>query len=211
MELAFFIIVLFVLSYSAGVGGIGLDGFEGSQTSHHGEVERDGDHLHSNYQRKEDVTYENAIEEEEDEEQAYRIVHQQLILEGYIDEDVEYDDWLNDSQTWLVIADKCAMHDMYSLATEFYMLSIAKDMEAFKKPMLWFRFAKSCFRCGKIEDAKLAIKVSRVDPLVRSFSDSSALFLFPLFYSSFLFLLLASNDQSTFQLTTSKNTRKVDF
>jgi hypothetical protein len=154
---------------SAGVGGIGLNGFEGSPPSHLVEDEREGNLIQNNHQGKEGASYDNPDEDEEDEEQAYRIVHQQLILEGYIDENVDYDDWVNDSQTWLVIADKCAMHDMYSLATEFYMLSIAKDMEAFKKPMLWFRFAKSCFRCGKIEDAKLAIRVSQSPSFYLSF------------------------------------------
>jgi hypothetical protein len=51
------------------------------------------------------------------------------------------------------------MHHMYSLATDFYGLGIMKDPDAFKKPMLWLRFAKACKRCGRKEDAQLAIKV----------------------------------------------------
>lgn len=47
---------------------------------------------------------------------------------------------------------------MYSLATDLYGVGIARDQEAFKKPMLWFRFAKACARCGRVADAQLAIK-----------------------------------------------------
>jgi hypothetical protein len=81
------------------------------------------------------------------------------VLEGYIDEDLDYEDWLYSSFTWMGIADKCAMHEMYSLATDFYTLGISKDIDAFKKPNLWLRFAKSCYRCGRLDDANLAIKV----------------------------------------------------
>lgn len=99
-------------------------------------------------------------------EDAYRIVHQQLVLEGYLEEDVEYEDWVSDYRTWLVIADKCAMHEMFSLATEFYMMGISKDVDAYKRPNLWFRFAKSCFRCGRVEEAKLALRVSQLPSLL---------------------------------------------
>ena len=93
----------------------------------------------------------------EDNENAYRIVYEHMIMEGHIDEDFEYDDWISDSLTWLDLADRCAAHDMYSLATDFYALGILKDPTAFKKPMLWYRFAKSCMRCGRKKDAHLSI------------------------------------------------------
>jgi len=32
-----------------------------------------------------------------------------------------------------------------------------KDPNAFEKPSLWYRYAKSCYRCGKLSDAQLAI------------------------------------------------------
>ena len=51
------------------------------------------------------------------------------------------------------------MHHMYSLATDFYGLGIMRDPDAFRKPMLWLRFAKACKRCGRKADALLAIKV----------------------------------------------------
>jgi hypothetical protein len=60
----------------------------------------------------------------------------------------------------LFSGDKCAMHHMFSLATDFYGLGIMKDPDAFRKPMLWLRFAKACKRCGRKADAQLAIKVA---------------------------------------------------
>jgi hypothetical protein len=51
---------------------------------------------------------------------------------------------------------------MYSLATDLYGLGIMKDPDAFKKPMLWLRFAKACKRCGRSADGLLAVKVSTV-------------------------------------------------
>lgn len=59
----------------------------------------------------------------------------------------------------LLSGDKCAMHHMFSLATDFYGLGIMKDPDAFRKPMLWLRFAKACKRCGRKADAQLAVKV----------------------------------------------------
>lgn len=100
---------------------------------------------------------------DENDDQAYEMVHAHLVLEGVIPEDVDCDEWISDSKTWISLADKCAQHEMYSLATDFYGLAITRDAEAFKKPMLWYRFAKSCLRCGRVSDAQLAIKVS-LDP-----------------------------------------------
>lgn len=98
--------------------------------------------------------FDNGIDHEDD---AYQVVHAHLIREGYLEESITYDDWISDAKTWLAIADKCAMHHMYSLATDFYSLAILKDPDAFRKPMLWFRFAKSCYRCGRISDAQLGL------------------------------------------------------
>ena len=93
-----------------------------------------------------------------EQDDAYRMVHAHLILEGLLEEDVGYDDWISRSETWLDLGDKCSLHDMYSLACDMYSLGIMKDMDAFKKPMLWFRFAKACKRCGRVADAQLAIE-----------------------------------------------------
>ena len=103
---------------------------------------------------------EEHLDEDEADEDAYRMmVHAHMILEGHIHDDVDYDDWINDSKTWFALADKCSYHQMYSLATDFYALGITRDPDAYKKPMHWFRFAKSCNCCGRVEDAQLAIKV----------------------------------------------------
>lgn len=93
-----------------------------------------------------------------EQDDAYRMVHAHLILEGLLEEEVGYDDWISRSETWLDLGDKCSLHDMYSLACDMYSLGIMKDMDAFKKPMLWFRFAKACKRCGRVADAQLAIE-----------------------------------------------------
>lgn len=87
-------------------------------------------------------------------------MHAHMILEGQLEEDNDYDDWISDSKTWFTLADKCAYHQMYSLATDFYGLGITRDPDAYRKPMLWYRFAKACNRCGRVSDAQLAIKVS---------------------------------------------------
>lgn len=54
------------------------------------------------------------------------------------------------------------MHSMFALATDFYGLGIMKDHDAFRKPMLWLRFAKACKRSGRVSDGVLAIKVRRL-------------------------------------------------
>ena len=82
-----------------------------------------------------------------------------MITEGILDEESDYEDWMSDSTTWLNLADKCALHEMYSLASDFYATGISKDNDAFHKPMLWYRYAKSCRRCGRFNDAQLAVKV----------------------------------------------------
>jgi tetratricopeptide (TPR) repeat protein len=95
--------------------------------------------------------------EDNADDDAYKMVHAHMLLEG-LTETIDYDDWISDSKTWLQLADKCAFHQMYSLATDFYGLGITRDPDAYKKPMLWYRFAKSCRRCGRVADAQLAIK-----------------------------------------------------
>ena len=72
---------------------------------------------------------------------------------------MEYDDWISDAQTWLILGDKCALHHMFSLATDLYGLGLMKDLDAFRKPMLWYRFAKACMKSGRSSDAQLAVKV----------------------------------------------------
>lgn len=92
------------------------------------------------------------------EDDAYGIVHAHMVLEGHIDAALDCDDWVSDAQTWLSLADKCAAHEMFSLATDLYGLGITRDPEAFRRPRLWYRFAKACSRCGRANDAVLAIR-----------------------------------------------------
>ncbi len=58
------------------------------------------------------------------------------------------------------LGEKCAAHQMYSLAAELYAISISRDNEAFRKSMLWQQFAKACRLCGRERDGDLALKVS---------------------------------------------------
>ncbi len=103
------------------------------------------------------------LQGEDADEDSYRMVHAHLALEGHIPEDSDYDDWICDANTWLSLGDKCVFHQMYSLAADFYGLGITRDPEAYKKPRLWFRFAKACYRAGRPADAQLAVKVSVYD------------------------------------------------
>ena len=80
-------------------------------------------------------------------------------MECLLDESVSYDDWVTNSNTWFGLGDKCSLHHMYSLANDLYGIGLMMDPLAFQKPMVWFRFVKSCLRCGRITDAQLAMKV----------------------------------------------------
>jgi hypothetical protein len=102
---------------------------------------------------------EQTVDDDVEEEDAYKMVHAHMILEGLIDEGLDYDDWISHSGTWLALGDKCAMHHMYALAADLYALGMMKDPDAYHKPMLWLRFAKACKRCGRISDGLLAVKV----------------------------------------------------
>lgn len=75
------------------------------------------------------------------------------------DESTTYESWISNFNTWRNIADKCAIHGLFSLAADLYGQGLVRDRNAFLKSSLWFRFAKSCFRCGRTSDAQLAVKV----------------------------------------------------
>eukprot|EP01038_Epipyxis_sp_PR26KG_P010380 gene10380-13944_t len=86
------------------------------------------------------------------------MVRQYLLRNGHICENDEQEDWISDRKVWLQIADKCVIHRMYLLATDFYSLAMMHDPDAFKNGKLWYRFAKACYRCGKTFDAQLTLK-----------------------------------------------------
>ena len=73
-------------------------------------------------------------------------------------EELIYDDWISSFETWRAIGDKCAMHGLFNLAADFYGQGLVRDSTAFLRASLWFRFAKSCFRCARTSDAQLAVK-----------------------------------------------------
>jgi len=89
---------------------------------------------------------------------AYLMVYQHLVMEGIVPESLLYDDWISDSTTWRQLGDMCALHGAHSLSCDLYGQGLMRDPLAFKKPKLWFGFAKACKRCGRTADAQLAIK-----------------------------------------------------
>lgn len=74
---------------------------------------------------------------------------------------------------WNTLGDKCATHQLYSLAADFYSVGISYDPDAFKKPKLWYTFAKACYKCGRIMDAQLSVKVRKKN-MIHGDSDSSS-------------------------------------
>ena len=91
-------------------------------------------------------------------EEAYEMVFTHLKMEGLVSEELSYEEWLCDSKTWRMLGDKCALHGMFSLATDLYAQGLMKDTDSFRKPKLWFAFAKACYRCNRESDAQLAVK-----------------------------------------------------
>ena len=75
---------------------------------------------------------------------------------------LSYQEWISSFETWRDIGDKCAMHGLFSLAADLYGQGLVRDKRAFLKSSLWFKFAKSCFRCGRTSDAQLAVKVKHI-------------------------------------------------
>lgn len=82
-----------------------------------------------------------------------------MVSEKSEESSVTYQDWISSYETWRDIGDKCAMHGLFSLAADLYGQGLVRDKRAFLRSSLWFKFAKSCFRCGRTSDAQLAVKV----------------------------------------------------
>lgn len=101
---------------------------------------------------------ENSKQRGENCDDAYRMVYDHEKLDGHIDDELDYDRWINNSDTWRILGDKCTLHGVYSIARDLYGQGLLRDETSFLKPKLWFSFAKSCYRCGKTSDAQLAIK-----------------------------------------------------
>lgn len=92
-------------------------------------------------------------------EDAYLMVYDHLVMEELLDGSaVSYEQWISSSKTWRDLGDKCSLHGAHSLACDLYGQGLMKDPHAFRKPKLWFGFAKACLRCGRTSDAQLAIK-----------------------------------------------------
>lgn len=85
-----------------------------------------------------------------------------MVSEKYEGTSLTYQEWISSFETWRDIGDKCAMHGLFSLAADLYGQGLVRDKRAFLKSSLWFKFAKSCFRCGRTSDAQLAVKVINI-------------------------------------------------
>lgn len=82
---------------------------------------------------------------------------------------LNYQEWISSFETWRDIGDKCAMHGLFSLAADLYGQGLVRDKRAFLKSSLWFKFAKSCFRCGRTSDAQLAVKVITISLFITNY------------------------------------------
>jgi hypothetical protein len=90
--------------------------------------------------------------------------------DGVVAAKMDLDHWLNDSLTWRNIGDKCALLNLYALASDLYAQGLMRDGNAFRKNKIWYGYAKANFRCGKRTDATLAVKVSAVESRQRMLS-----------------------------------------
>jgi tetratricopeptide (TPR) repeat protein len=77
---------------------------------------------------------------------------------GDIDDDIDYDYWVNNVNTWYNLGDKLLLYNIYALASDLYGQGLLRDSGAFQKATYWIKFAKACNRCGRSADAKLAVK-----------------------------------------------------
>lgn len=103
---------------------------------------------------------------EEDVGEAYRMVYEDLVQNETLPSDFSYEDWVGHASTWITLGDKCAMHEMFPLATDFYSLALLLDPDAFQRPALWYRMAKGSYLCHRSSDAQLAVQqaLSRLRP-----------------------------------------------
>lgn len=113
---------------------------------------------------------ENAKRRGENCDDAYRIVFDHEKLEAHIQEDAVYENWINNSDTWRRLGDKCTIVGVYSLARDLYGQGLLRDELAFLKPKQWFGFAKSCYRSGRMSDAVLSLEQAlTMDPTNQQF------------------------------------------
>jgi tetratricopeptide (TPR) repeat protein len=91
-------------------------------------------------------------------DEGYIMVHHHLVSDGLISNDVNYEEWISDANTWRAVADKCSIVGIFSLAADLYGQGLNRDQIAFRKTRLWLGFAKACSRSGKNSEAQLALK-----------------------------------------------------
>ncbi len=85
-----------------------------------------------------------------------------MLKEGHVEEGINYDAWVNDSQIWMELGHKCSIHGAHSLARDLYGQALLRDHNSYRKTKIWFMFSKSCNLCGLASDAQLSIRVCKV-------------------------------------------------
>jgi tetratricopeptide (TPR) repeat protein len=117
--------------------------------------------------------YDEWSKEEDSKEQtahrAYMKVFTKLSREGTLDEDVHFEDWMQDPVTWCGLAEKCCAAGHYILAADlFHEASIKYEEEGDEhEPLaaLWFEMAKCYCRSGRMTTAKQCLeKALKIDP-----------------------------------------------
>ena len=103
---------------------------------------------------------EGAKDKDESCDDAYEMVYTHMVMEGRVPETVSYDDWINDSQTWMDLGHKCSVHGAHALARDLYGQALLRDPLSYRKTKIWYMFSKSCNLCGLSSDAQLSIRVS---------------------------------------------------
>jgi hypothetical protein len=86
-------------------------------------------------------------------------VYTHMVMEGKVSETVNYDDWINDSRTWMELGHKCSVHGCHSLARDLYGQALLRDADSYRKTKIWYMFSKSCNLCGLSSDAQLSLRV----------------------------------------------------
>ncbi|KAJ1409759.1 hypothetical protein B484DRAFT_403130 [Ochromonadaceae sp. CCMP2298] len=109
-------------------------------------------------------------------ENAYHMVHAHLLLEGLIDEESDYEDWIADASTWLALADKCVMHQLlrakvfWTTHHDKFVTLVAGDLKSIlallppdvKQHEFMTRKLQACAKSGQPRRLQLHMYVERV-------------------------------------------------
>ena len=66
-------------------------------------------------------------------------------------------EWLNNFETWRIVADKCIAVNAHALAADLYGQGLTRDHRYYSNSRIWWKLAKSYYRCGRLGDARSSI------------------------------------------------------